>query len=53
MYRDLSEKTESIATQKADYYAGLFDNELELILLKLSTGETVAPTMTSIPLYRA
>lgn len=53
MFNDLAEKTDSIAGQKATYYSGLFDDELELIILTLSSGATVAPTISSIPLLRA
>jgi hypothetical protein len=53
MFRDLSDKSDSIAAQKACYYGDMFDDELEVIFLKLSTGEAAAPTISSIPLYRA
>ena len=52
MFRDMAEKNESIATTKADHYARLFDDELELVVLTVSTG-TVRPTVTSLPLLRA
>jgi hypothetical protein len=53
MFRDMSNDSTDVSSKKADYYAGLFDGELELIFLKLSSGETVAPTISSIPLLRA
>lgn len=53
IYRDLSQKNESIAAQKAEYYERLFDQELELIILDLTDGTQVTPTVTSIPCYRA
>lgn len=53
IFRDLSDKQEAISHEKAQYYARLFDEEMELIILDLTDGTTVTPTVTSIPCYRA
>ncbi len=53
IYRDLSEKSESIAHEKAEYYQHLFDEELELLVIDLTDGTAVTPTISSIPCYRA
>lgn len=53
IFRDLSEKPESIASIKAEHYATLFESELELLILKLSDGQEVTPSVTWVPAYRA
>jgi len=53
IYRDLSEKEGSIAHVKAEYYARLFEEEAELIVLTLAGGRQVTPSITMIPCYRA
>jgi hypothetical protein len=53
LFNDMAENPDSIAGKKASYYSDLFDDELELILLKMTSGTTVAPTISSIPLLRA
>ena len=49
MFRDLSQAPDDVAGKKAIYYAGLFDNELELVVLKSTTPtETIRPSITSL-----
>ena len=53
IYRNLSEKPESIATVKAGHYRAQFDAEMELLILTLSDGGTASTSLAFIPAYRA
>jgi|SRR5581483_2039929 len=57
IFRDLDDNPDSISHAKASHYEKLFIDELELVILYVTTdtGEvsTVKPTISSIPLLRA
>jgi hypothetical protein len=53
IFRDLADKQESIAANKADHYSRMFEDELETVLLKLTSGQEKPATISFIPLYRA
>lgn len=56
IFMDMAEKEDGIASNKAKFFARLFEDELELVLLTITAGagtETVQASMTSIPLLRA
>ena len=53
MFADLAGTKEDVAYQKSLRYRELFESELELILLKLTSGRTVSASFSSIPLRRA